>query len=37
MTNKYRLSSSTYDREEDNKIEPKKVFFLSVEGTTTGN
>ena len=37
MTNRYRLSSSTYEREEDNKIEPKKVFFLSVEGNTTGN
>ena len=35
MTNRYRLSSSTYEREEENKIEPKKVFFLSVEGNTT--
>lgn len=35
MTNRYRLSSSTYEREEDSKIEPKKVFFLSVEGNTT--
>lgn len=36
MKNKFRLSSSTYDRnEEDNRIPPKKVYFLAVEGTKT--
>lgn len=36
MPNKYRLSASRYEREtEDQKIEPKKVYFLSVEGNVT--
>jgi len=36
MINKYRLSASGFDREEDkDKIEPLKIFFLSVEGNTT--
>lgn len=36
MKNKYRLSSTVYEREEEeDKIEPQKIFFLSVEGNTT--
>ncbi|MDR1700911.1 MAG: RloB family protein [Lachnoclostridium sp.] len=36
MNNKYRLSSSGFDREkEEDKIEPHIVFFLSVEGNDT--
>ena len=32
MNNSYRLSSSAFDREkEDEKIEPLKIYFLSVE------
>lgn len=36
MTNKFRLSSRVFEREEENeKIEPHKIFFLSVEGNVT--
>ena len=36
MRNKYRLSSNAFEREEEaDKIEPQKVFFLSVEGNAT--
>lgn len=36
MNNKYRLSSNAFEREaEQDKIEPQKVFFLSVEGNET--
>lgn len=36
MKNKYRLSSNAFEREEESdKIEPQKVFFLSVEGNAT--
>jgi hypothetical protein len=36
MVNKYRLSATVYNREtEDEKIEPQKIFFLSVEGNLT--
>lgn len=36
MKNKYRLSSNAFEREDENdKIEPQKVFFLSVEGNAT--
>lgn len=36
MKNKYRLSSNAFKREEeDDKIEPQKIFFLSVEGNIT--
>lgn len=36
MTNKYRLSSNAFEREdEEEKIKPKKMFFLSVEGNAT--
>lgn len=36
MGNRYRLSSTAYEREEEkDKIEPKKIFFLSVEGNAT--
>ena len=36
MKNKYRLSSTVYEREEEkDKIEPTKIFFLSVEGNAT--
>lgn len=36
MKNKYRLSSNAFEREnEEDKVEPKKVFFLSVEGNET--
>ena len=36
MTNKFRLSSRAFEREEENeKIEPQKIFFLSVEGNVT--
>lgn len=36
MNNSYRLSSSAFDREkEDEKIEPLKIYFLSVEGNVT--
>lgn len=34
--NKFRLKSNIYDREKDNeKINPKKIYFLSVEGNKT--
>lgn len=36
MKNKYRLSSTVFEREEEkDKVEPQKVFFLSVEGNAT--
>jgi len=36
MKNKYRLSSDAFEREEEeDKIEPQKIFFLSVEGNAT--
>ena len=36
MQNKYRLSGSIYEREnEEEKIEPQKIIFLSVEGNAT--
>lgn len=36
MMNKYRLSSDAFEREsEDEKILPKKVFFISIEGNIT--
>lgn len=36
MVNKYRLTSTVYDREEEkDKIEPLKIYFLSVEGNNT--
>lgn len=36
MNNKFRLSSSTYEREEENdKVNPAKIYFLSVEGNKT--
>ena len=36
MNNKYRLSASVYEREtEDKKVEPPKIYFLSVEGNIT--
>lgn len=36
MINKYRLSSSYFDREsESDRIEPKKIYFMAVEGTRT--
>lgn len=36
MKNKYRLNSNAFEREkEDDKVEPQKVFFLSVEGNAT--
>jgi len=36
VKNKYRLSSTVYEREEEkDKIEPTKIFFLSVEGNAT--
>lgn len=36
MKNKYRLSSNAFEREEEqDKIEPQKIFFLSVEGNAT--
>ena len=36
MMNKYRLSSNAFEREsEDEKILPKKVFFVSIEGNIT--
>lgn len=36
MTNKFRLSSTAFEREEEaEKIEPQKIFFLSVEGNVT--
>lgn len=36
MINKYRLMSNVYDREnEEEKVEPLKIFFLSVEGNVT--
>ena len=36
MKNKYRLSSNAFEREEEtDKVEPQKVFFLSVEGNAT--
>lgn len=36
MENRYRLSSNAFEREEEeDRIEPKKVFFLSVEGNAT--
>lgn len=36
MKNKYRLSASVYDREEEQeKVEPQKIYFLSVEGNAT--
>lgn len=36
MKNKYRLSSNAFEREEEqDKIEPQKIFFLSVEGNIT--
>lgn len=36
MENKYRLSSTIFEREEEkDKVEPQKIFFLSVEGNAT--
>lgn len=36
MYNKYRLSATVFDREkEEDKIEPQKIYFLSVEGNNT--
>ncbi|MBQ8666880.1 MAG: RloB domain-containing protein [Lachnospiraceae bacterium] len=36
MANKYRLASNAYDRELPNEqIEPKKIYYISVEGTAT--
>lgn len=36
VKNKFRLSSNAFEREEESeKIEPQKVFFLSVEGNAT--
>ena len=36
MKNKYRLSSDAFEREaEEEKIQPQKIFFLSVEGNAT--
>lgn len=36
MNNKFRLSSNAFDREtEEERISPKKVFFISVEGNST--
>lgn len=36
MKNRYRLSSNAFEREtEQDKIEPQKIFFLSVEGNET--
>lgn len=36
MRNKYRLSSNAFEREnEDEKVKPQKIFFLSVEGNAT--
>lgn len=36
MNNRYRLSASVYEREtEEEKIEPQKIIFLSVEGNVT--
>ena len=36
MNNKFRLSSNAFDREtEEERILPKKVFFISVEGNST--
>lgn len=36
MKNKYRLSSTVFEREEEkDKVEPQKIFFLSVEGNAT--
>lgn len=36
MVNRYRLTSSVYDREEEkDRIEPLKIYFLSVEGNRT--
>lgn len=36
MKNKYRLSSNAFEREsEEDKVKPKKIFFLSVEGNAT--
>lgn len=36
MKNRYRLSSNAFEREaEDEKVEPQKIFFLSVEGNAT--
>ena len=38
MNNKYRLSASVFEREkEEEKVMPKKVYFLSVEGNVTEN
>ncbi|SKA65389.1 RloB-like protein [Eubacterium uniforme] len=36
MENKYRLSSNAFNREDDNdKISPKKIYYISVEGNVT--
>lgn len=36
MENRFRLASASYEREtEDQKIEPQKIFYLSVEGNVT--
>ena len=36
MKNRYRLSSNAFEREdEEDKVEPQKIFFLSVEGNDT--
>ena len=36
MNNKYRLTSTVYDRElEKDKVEPLKIYFISVEGNAT--
>lgn len=36
MKNRYRLSSNAFEREsEEDKVEPQKIFFLSVEGNAT--
>ncbi len=36
MKNRFRLSSNAFEREDENdKVEPQKIFFLSVEGNAT--
>lgn len=36
MKNRYRLSSNAFEREtEEDKVDPQKIFFLSVEGNAT--
>lgn len=36
MINKFRLSGAAFEREDEaDKVEPQKIFFLSVEGNAT--